>query len=120
MVAFFIFMVIFTYGGGTYMALLANMTLAYSLTLKDEGIVVRYRKPLIPWSPSSHEEKTFTWEELREPSVMAGDVTVKSNDPYHWINLSYEQARALLTDPRCPLANKVPEKVRSKLGLPEI
>ena len=113
-----VLIIVFGYGLSTYIALLTQMILAYDLTLKDDGVVLRYRKPLTPWSPSFHEQKTFTWEELREPSVKAGQVTVKSNDPYHWIVLSYEQARKLLTDSRCPLANNVPEKVRVALGLP--
>lgn len=101
----------------TYIALLANMPVAYSMTLKDVGVLIWYRNALMPlWR--GRDSRCFPWDELRNPEVKMGSVSVRSNDPYHWIVLSYEQARVLLTDGRCPLRGKVPNPVAKRLGIP--
>lgn len=96
----------------TYFAWLTQSLQAYSITLTDEGVYLTYRSP-IPGraGPTALVE----WKYLREPFAHAGFVTIKTNQASTWLNLSYEQARAVLMDERCPLKGNVPSSVAQRI-----
>jgi hypothetical protein len=105
--------------GGILLALamvwvLFVMASNYSILLSDEGVVVvtrriaggRISQPIVPWSG------------LYDPDVLSPRWGELSTDTQGWfINLSADQARAILTDPRCPLSGHVPAPVAKYLDI---
>lgn len=100
----------------TYLAWMGVGSQAYGVTPTDEGVAVRYRSVLVLFRPPSRP-KLIKWGELRDPTIKMGSVTIKTDNPWTWLELNYQQARAILTDPRCPLHSIVPKSVAQRVGI---
>ncbi|MCI4321034.1 MAG: transmembrane protein 268 [Thermoplasmata archaeon] len=79
----------------------------------DEGVMVFDR----PLHRKIALRRTLRWQSLKDPSLENGRRVWLSADLIGTY-LTFEQARAVLTDPRCPLRNRLPPDVSRALGLP--
>lgn len=100
----------------TYLAWSAQGAMAYSVTVSEVGVEVHHRAVLVPFRRPKGTTKV-KWGELREPSTIMGCVTIRTDNPWSWLNLNYGQARVVLADPRNPLYGKVPKKIARRVGL---
>ena len=89
----------------------------YGIAVSEKGILVFDRTVkrgrVLRWS--------MEWGEMREVTTNPGNIWLAvgpSGPGVSGTYLSYEQARAVLTDPRCPLRNHLPADVarRIKVG----
>jgi hypothetical protein len=97
----------------SWLMFLAGTT--YGIIIRDEGIL--YLEPRV--SPRKVIQRFVSWGELRDPAVTAkiwAQVSIET-DALLPIFLSYEQARAVLTDSRSPLRGNLPAEVAERLGL---
>lgn len=99
-----------------YLGWSAQGAMAYSVTVSTEGVEVHHRPVLVPFRRPRRTTRV-KWQELREPSVKMGGVTIRTDNPWSWLNLNYEQARVVLSDPRCPFYGKVPKQIAARLGI---
>jgi hypothetical protein len=80
----------------------------YGIVLIDEGVIVVSRNLLL--GPGNH--RLTLWSQLREPSVTGGLTSEVSFETQSLpIFLSKNQARAVLSDPRCPLIDQSSKEV---------
>lgn len=100
----------------TYFAWSAQGAMAYSVTLSEDGVEVHHRPILVPFRRPRRITKV-KWRELREPAVKMGGVTIRTDSAWSWLNLNYGQARAVLSDPRCPLYGRVPKPIARRVGI---
>ncbi|HZY91975.1 MAG TPA: hypothetical protein VFG07_04270, partial [Thermoplasmata archaeon] len=93
------------------------MGIAYDVTLSGDGVAVNQRRIFIP-GKMVRPPVLVKWGEMRHVSVKMGSVSIQTDNVWTWMNLTYNQARAILTDPRCPLHRKIPPEVARVLGIP--
>jgi hypothetical protein len=91
----------------------AATVICYGITIDDAGVTVEERTLV----PGKRVRSHVAWKEMRDPSVRMGVVTIKTDNPFTWMSLSYEQGKAVLGDPRCPLFGKVPGPIHKRIGL---
>jgi hypothetical protein len=91
----------------------AATVICYGITIDDAGVTDEERTLV----PGKRVRSHVDWKEMRDPSVRMGVVTIKTDSPFTWMSLSYEQGNAVLGDSRCPLFGKVPGPIRERIGL---
>lgn len=104
------------YAFGALLAWLTLLGMSYSVRIADEGITVESRRPL-GRGPLPGKTRLARWNEILGATSTPGKVDLDTKNPWLMISLDYNQARAILTDPRCPLAGRLPPKVARRLGL---
>lgn len=85
-----------------------------SVTLYEDRLVVSERT----FIPGKLDSRTVHWEELHEPTLNIGIVTVKASDPFAPLSVSLEQAKAILADRRYTHRDEIPPEVAKKIGSP--
>ncbi len=99
-----------------YFAWQILMAIAYSVDLSDEGVAMFQRNFFWPGQRSTPPTRVG-WHKMRKVRSSQGMVTIEINDVWNWMYLTYNQARVILDDPRCPLRGKVPDKAARAIGL---
>lgn len=99
--------------GAIWMLALAQSN--FGIILGDSGVV--YLNRTTKYGVLS--QRLTGWHELHDPVATGrfwGMVSIETSSPLPlW--LSYSQARAVLSDPRCPLRGALPDELVSKLDL---
>lgn len=85
----------------------------YGIQLSEDGVAVFTPK----FVPGRRSRGTLLWSEVGKPSVnpVGSDVTFETDG--FPLTVSAAQARAILSDPRCPARGKVPSDVATRIKL---
>jgi hypothetical protein len=88
-------------------------TANYGIQLSEVGVAVYTPK----FVPGRRSRRTLQWSELGKPSVNPIGTDVTFDTDGFPLTVSAPQARAILTDPRCPARGKVPADVSTRIKL---
>ncbi len=91
---------------------MAAAALNVGISLQGQGVVYYYTTV----RPGIAIRRCIPWDNLHRVAARGGSVSVGTGRTP--ITLTYEQARVVLTDPRCPLRGQVPDAVRRRIGIP--
>ncbi len=103
--------------GTAYLSYLAINAIAYSISLTDDGISVLQQGILIP-GQRDVPPITIRWREIHGDVYVRGVIVSFDTDRTDFIfGLTPNQARAVFSDPRCPLYGRLPEDVARGIGI---
>jgi hypothetical protein len=93
--------------------IMVGAALNAGISLTNRGMVYYYST----LRPSRAIRRFVPWSELKIPILLRGGSTLGFDTSGLSISLTFEQARAVLGDPRYPWRETVPERILRRVGL---
>jgi hypothetical protein len=93
--------------------LAAVSAISYGIEITDDGVRVLERTLI----PGRHISRLIVWEDLCGFYFEGGVFSIRVRGD-RAIKVTYEQARTVLTDARCPLRKLIPPKIAKVIGTP--